>query len=243
MTGASTLSIAGTTGTVQLSFAAATKSSAIVASVNQFSDSTGVTATLSSDTKSVKFTSTDFGASQFVSVKASNSAAFSTTNTAGVTNTTSYGQNATLTVNGASVQSDGLNVNIVTANLQANFTLNAAVNAVGKTKTFGVTGGGATFSLGAQVNTANEASIGLGNVNTGSIGKLVSNGINYSLADLGSGKAAAVNTGDTALAQKVVNKAIQDVSNLRGRLGAVPVEHAQFDDQFVECGPGERVEL
>src|SRR6202012_5956661 len=38
--------------------------------------------------------------------------------------------------------------------------------------------------------------------------------------DLGSGKAAAVNTGDTNLAQNIVNKAIQAVSNLRGRLGA-----------------------
>jgi flagellin len=214
------LSVAGNTGTVQLSFASATKSSAIVASVNQYTDSTGVKATLSSDSKSVVFTSSDFGSSQFVSVTSSNSTSFSTTNLKGVTNTTNYGQNATLTINGAAVQSDGLNVNVVTANLQASFTLNSAINVTGKSKTFGVTGGGATFSLGAQVNTANEASIGLGNINTGSIGKLVSNGTNYTLADLGTGKAAAVNTGDTSLAQKVVNKAIQDVSNLRGRLGA-----------------------
>jgi len=215
-----TISVAGTTGTVQLSFTSATKSSAIVASVNQFTDSTGVKATLSTDNKTVLFNSSDFGASQFVSVTSSNTTALSTTNGSGVANTTSYGKNATLTVNGAAVQSDGLNVNVVTANLQATFTLNSAVNQTGKSKTFGVTGGGANFSLGAQVNTANSASIGLGNINTGSIGKLVSNGTSYSLADLGSGKAAAVNTGDTTLAQKVVNKAIQDVSNLRGRLGA-----------------------
>ena len=111
-------------------------------------------------------------------------------------------------------------MNVVTANLQATFTLNSAINSNGKSKTFGVTGGGATFSLGAQVNTANTASIGLGNVNTASIGKFVQNGTVYSLADLGSGKAAAVNTGDTNLAQNIVNKAIEDVSNLRGRLGA-----------------------
>jgi flagellin len=217
---ATNLSVAGNTGTVQLSFASATKSSAIVASVNQYSNSTGVVATLSTDSKSVKFTSSGFGASQFVSVTSSNSTALSTTNLSGVTNSTTYGRNATLTINGSSVQSDGLDVNVVTANLQASFTLNSAVNTNGASKTFGITGGGATFSLGAQVNTANEASIGLGNVNTGSIGKLVSNGKQYTLADLGTGKAAAVNTGDTSLAQNIVNKAIQDVSNLRGRLGA-----------------------
>jgi flagellin len=217
---ATNLSVAGNTGTVQLSFASATKSSAIVASVNQYSNSTGVVATLSSDSKSVKFTSSGYGATQFVSVTSSNSTALSTTNLAGVTNSTTYGRNATLTINGSSVQSDGLDVNVVTANLQASFTLNAAVNTNGTSKTFGITGGGATFSLGAQVKTANEASIGLGNINTGSIGKLVSNGKQYTLADLGTGKAAAVNTGDTSLSQNIVNKAIEDVSNLRGRLGA-----------------------
>ncbi len=220
LSGSSTLSIAGTTGTVQLSFTSATKSSAIVAAVNQFTNSTGVQATLSSDSKSVVFTSSNFGSSQFVSVTSSNSSAISTTNTKGVANSTSYGADATLTVNGAAVKSDGLEVNVVTGNLQASFTLNALANVANATKTFGVTGGGATFSLGAQVNTANLASIGLGNINTGSIGKYVQNGSLYSLADLGSGKAAAVNSGDTGLAQNVVNQAIQDVSNLRGRLGA-----------------------
>jgi flagellin len=123
-------------------------------------------------------------------------------------------------VNGTAVQSDGLDVKVVSANLEADFTLNSAINTVGAAKTFGVTGGGATFSLGAQVNLANTASIGLGNINTGSIGKTVSNGHLYTLSDLGTGNAAAVNSGDTALAQTIVNQSIKDVSDLRGRLGA-----------------------
>ncbi len=220
LSGSTTVSIAGNTGTVQLSFTSATKSSAVVAAVNEFKDSTGVQATLSADNKSVVFTSTGFGASQFVSVSSSNTTALSTEDKSGVSTGSSKGRNATLTVNGSAVQSDGLNVNVVTANLQANFTLNANANTIGASKTFGVTGGGATFSLGAQVNTANLASIGIGNVNTGSIGKYVQNGTIYSLSDLGSGKGAAVNDGDTGLAQNIVNQAIQDVSNLRGRLGA-----------------------
>src|SRR5262249_53444241 len=47
LNGAAALSIAGNAGSVQLSFASSTKSSAIVASINQFADSTGVNATLS----------------------------------------------------------------------------------------------------------------------------------------------------------------------------------------------------
>jgi flagellin len=220
LSGGAALSIAGNQGTVQLSFASSTKSSAIVASVNQFTDSTGVAAVLSSDNKTVTFNSTGYGSSQFVSVSSNNTAAFTTTDTTGVTQTTDKGRNATLSVNGAAVQSDGLNVKVVTANFEADLTLNAAVNTNGTAKTFGVTGGGATFSLGAQVNSANTASIGLGNVNTSSIGKYVNNGTVYSLSDLGSGKAAALNNGDTGLAQNIVNRAIKDVANLRGRIGA-----------------------
>src|SRR5205814_5328127 len=138
--------------------------------------------------------------------------------TAGVTTGTEYGRNATVTVDGSAVQADGLTVKVVTANLEADLMLNSVVNTNGKSKTFGITGGGATFSLGAQVNTANTASIGIGNLNTGSVGKTVSNSVLYTLSDLGSGKTAAVNTGDTTLAQSIVNQAIQDVSVLRGRL-------------------------
>jgi len=220
LNGAAVLSIAGNKGTVQLSFASSTKSSAIVASVNQFSESTGVKATMSADNKSIKFASTGYGASQFITVGSNNSTAFAAKDVNGVTTTTDYGRNATLTINGTAVQSDGLNVKVVTANLEADLTLNTTMNTNGKSKTFGVTGGGASFSLGAQVNTANTASIGLGNVNTGSIGKIVSGSKLYTLADLGSGKDAAVNSGDSGLAQNIITKAIKDVAGLRGRLGA-----------------------
>ncbi len=220
LSGTATISVAGDVGTVQLSFTSATKSSAIVAAVNAFSDSTGVQATLSSNNKSISFTSTGYGANSFVTVSTTTRSALSTQDTAGVTESTAKGRNATLTVNGAAVQSDGLDVNVVTADFQADFTLNSNANFNGASKTFGVTGGGATFSLGAQVDTANLASIGIGNVNTSSIGKYVSGGQEYSLADLGSGKAAALNSGNTELAQNIVNQAIQDVSNLSGRLGS-----------------------
>ena len=220
LNGAATLSVAGNTGTVQLSFASSTKSSAIVATINQFQDSTGVKATLSTDNKSVLLNSTGYGSSQFVSVTSNNSTAFTTTNTSASVATNATGRDATVSVNGTSVKGDGLNINVVAANLDATFTLNATANSNGSNKTFGITGGGATFSIGAQVNSANTASIGLGNVNTSSIGQVVSNGTVYSLSDLGSGKTAAVNNGDTALAQLIVNKSIQDVSTLRGRLGA-----------------------
>jgi flagellin len=221
LNGSAALSLAGNTGTVQLSFASSTKSSAIVASVNQFEDSTGVHAKLSTDNKSVLFTSSGYGSSQFITVTSNNSTALSTKDSKGVATTSSSGRNATVTVNGTSVQSDGLKLKVVNANIEADLTLNSAINTAGKSKTFGVSGEGATFSLGAQVSTANAASIGIGNVNTGAIGKVVdSKGNIRTLADLGSGKTASINDGDTSMAQQIVNQAIKDISGLRGRLGA-----------------------
>jgi flagellin len=222
LNGAATISISGNKGSVQLAFASSTKSSAIIASINQFTDSTGVKATLSSNSKSVNLISTSYGASQFVSVSSNNATAFATKNTSNVTTTSSYGGNASLTVNGTTATSDGLNVKAVVGDLlDVDFTLSTSANIAGASKTFGVTGGGATFSLGAQVNTSNQASIGLGSINTASIGKYVSStGEVLALSDLGSGKTAAVNTGNTTIAQDIVTQAIKDVSNLRGRLGA-----------------------
>ena len=221
LNGAATVSVAGNKGTVQLSFASSTKSSAIVASLNQFKDSTGVQAQLSGDNKSIKLLSTDYGSTQFLSISSNNATAFTTKNINNVASTTSYGRNATMTVNGTAAVSDGLTVKAVFGDLlDVNFTLNAAINTNGKSKTFGITGGGATFSLGAQVNTANSASIGIATVNTASLGKFVRNGSVYTLSDLGSGKTAALNTGDANLAQQVVTQAVKDVAAVRGRLGA-----------------------
>ena len=57
-------------------------------------------ATLSTDNKSVVFTSTGYGASQFVSVTSSNTTACPRRTPSGVSTSTNYGRNATVTVNG-----------------------------------------------------------------------------------------------------------------------------------------------
>ncbi|MEI8194274.1 MAG: flagellin [Phycisphaerae bacterium] len=221
LTGPATISVAGVKGTVQLSFASSTKVSAVAASINQFTDSTGVAAATSSNNAAIFLTSTSYGASQFVSVTSNNTAAFFTKNRSGVTTNSNYGANAALTVNGTTGTSDGLNVKAVFGDLlDLSFTLNAAANVAGTSKTFGITGGGAQFSLGAQVSSGTAASIGIGSVNTASLGKFVNNGTVLTLSDLAAGKIAAVNTGDTNLAQSIVNQAVKDVAGLRGRLGA-----------------------
>jgi len=79
-----------------------------------------------------------------------------------------------------------------------------------------VEGGGANFNLGPNVDIGNQVSIGiqsiasrnLGSDNTGFLSKLAS-GQDFNVVD-----------GDLNTAQKIVNDSIDEITTLRGRLGA-----------------------
>jgi flagellin len=81
---------------------------------------------------------------------------------------------------------------------------------------FVVTGGGAKFNLGPDVNISNQVSVGIGNVAVRHLGAQT---VGF-LDDLGSGESFNVVNGNLEEAQKVVDAAISQVSTLRGRLGA-----------------------
>ena len=125
------------------------------------------------------------------------------------------GQNATVTVNGAAAETDGLNVSYRSNDLDVAFDLNSAFNKAG-TATFDITGGGATFALGSKVTETAKASIGIQSVSTGSLGDTTEG----FLSSLGSGGAANLSSGNLVAAQNIVDTAISQVSDLRGRLGA-----------------------
>jgi flagellin len=204
--GTATIEVAGNNGTEQLSFASGTNTSAVVAAVNAVKDATGVSATLSGS--DIRFESTSFGSAQFVSVNAIAGTFTIATNKAS-------GTDANVTVNGAQAQADGTHISYRNSNLDVEFDLDATFNAPGST-TFGVTGGGATFALGSKVTETDKASIGIASVSTGSLG----DSTNGFLSSLGSGGANSLTGTNLGTAQKVLDKAIKQVSQLRGRLGA-----------------------
>jgi flagellin len=206
-----TLQIAGVAGTQQLSFAGSTKLSAIAAAINNITTNTGVTA--SANGTNLTFKASDFGAGQFVSVQAISPG--STFTVTGGTNGKASGKDAIVSVNGAAATVDGTKVTYRDNNLDVSFTLSAALNN-GKTKTFGITGGGATFSLGSKVTDTLKASLGIQSVSTGSLGDATLGFLN----SLSSGGANAVTSTSLTNAQKIVDEATNQVSSLRGRLGA-----------------------
>ncbi len=204
-----TLEIAGNNGTQQLSFAGSSTYASIVTAVNAIKSVTGVSAVQSGAT--IKFNATEYGSDQYVSVQAV-SGTFATT---GGTSGKDYGTDAAVTVNGASATAAGKNVTYRTGNLDVEFALSSGLNA-GGTKTFGITGGGATFALGTKVTETDKASLGIQSVTTGSLGDAT---LGY-LSTIGSGGTNNLSTDNLVNAQKIVDKAIKQVSQLRGRLGA-----------------------
>jgi flagellin len=70
--------------------------------------------------------------------------------------------------------------------------------------------------MGSKVTENTKASIGIQSVTTGSLGN---NSIGF-LSTLASGKANSLDSGNMVAAQKIVDKAIEQVAQLRGRLGA-----------------------
>jgi len=204
-----TLEVAGNAGTEQLSFAGSSSNTAIATAINNIKDVTGVSATASAG--GIKFFSTGYGSDQFVSVKAT-AGTFSVT---GGTSGRDTGTDASVKVNGAAAEASGKSITYRSNNLDLEFDLSTGLNA-GQTKTIGITGGGATFSLGSKVTESDKATIGINSVSTGSLG----DGTIGFLSTLASGGTNALTSGNLVSAQKVLDKAIKQVSQLRGRLGA-----------------------
>jgi flagellin len=203
-----TVEVSGTSGTEQLSFASGTTVSSIATAINGVKTATGVSATVLTG-GTLQVNSTTFGASQFVGLK-------SLTGTFTLASNKDYGKDAGVTVNGAAAQTDGLKVQYRSSNVDLEFDLAKDVNLNNTIKTFGVIGGGATFALGSKVTETDKASIGIASVSTGSLGDST---LGY-LSSIGSGGTNSLTSTSLTVAQKILDKAIKQVSGIRGRLGA-----------------------
>lgn len=201
-----TIEIAGNAGTEQLSFAASAHNSAIVVAINQLKGSTGVSASLSG--ASLKLDSTDYGSKSFVSVK---------TISGSFTSGKTFGADAHVNINGSAADVDGKIASVRTGDLDISLNLDAAfATQTTATSSFVITGGGAQFQLGSEVNRQGQTNLGVSSVATTKLGDAVDG---Y-LSALSSGGSASLVSGNTIQAQKILSAAIAQVATLRGRLGA-----------------------
>ena len=207
--------ISGNEGTEVLTFVSGTAASAILFAVNQLADATGVSATyISAGTPSsgVVFNSREYGSRSFVSMKA----VAGTFDVAGGS-TRDTGTDVVAAVNGQLTVGDGLKITLNTSLLDLEMTVDSAVTA-GDLDTFTITGGGALFQLGADVVLNQQANIGIQSITANNLGG--DEGSLNQLATGGNHSLLATSTGHVRTAQRIVDQAIGDVSNLRGRLGA-----------------------
>jgi len=200
--------LTGSGGAETFNFSAGTSKDQIASAISLVSDSTGVTSTV--DTGVLTVTSTDYGSDSLVDIDVISEGA---TGTFGdnLSAARSVGSNIVATVNG--VEADGV-ANTLTINTST-LDLSLTVDAGSSTNfSFNVTGGGATFQLGSDVTSTQQASIGIASVSTGQLG-----GAAGRLYELGSGQAKSL-TSDVSGAADVIDEVINKVTSVRGRLGA-----------------------
>ena len=204
------LQIGGDKGFQVFNFGAGTTLAQIQTAVNQVSDSTGVTATVSGN--QLKLQSADYGSSAFVSSKAL-VGSFSTHLADHTASSRTNGTDIQARINGVEATGNGLVASLNTSTLNLSFSVNGNFLS-GDNFNFSITGGGANFQLGPDVVSQEQARLGIPSVSTTTLG-----GVSGNLFELRSGGAKSLAT-DTTGAAAVVTEAITKVASLRGQLGA-----------------------
>lgn len=165
-------------------------------------------------------TSNKFGSDQFVEVDVLAGSFQTLLNDSTTVAGRDTGADIGVTINGQAAQTSGLTASIRTSSLDASLSFTTDANTVSNTATLTVGGGGATFQIGEDISTSGQLGIGIESVNTSRLG-----GISGKLYELGSGGGKSlldVGPGQSgADLVNIVDEALDRVSSLRGRLGAI----------------------
>ncbi|MCH7592144.1 MAG: flagellin [Planctomycetes bacterium] len=221
-TAGATIELRGNDGIISLTFPASMTTVDMASVINLNLDATGITASATGigGSAGLSMTSSEYGSRAFVSVsEVGSNGVFSVTNRAGVVDGRTEGRDAAVTVNGIAAATDGLKLSFSSTLLKVQATLQEAFGSGAislGTSSFAITEGGALFQLGPQVNTNQQANIGVKSMQANKLG----NSIVGHLSDLQSGQINALSTGNFPAASKIVEVVITQVAVLRGRLGA-----------------------
>ncbi len=207
-----TLEVRGARGTEIFSFTGSTSITSIANTITNAKALTGISATASAG--GLSFNSINYGSAEFVSVRA-----ISGTFTVVPGDQGDYedrGRDAGVMFNGQPATVSGLQAKIRSNGLDIVADLTTAFGtAVGSTN-FTITGGGANFQIGPQVNSDGLVSVGIPAITTSNLG----DSVNGYLHTLGSGGANEVVDPDNhPTAEQIVASAISQIATLSGRLG------------------------
>ena len=241
------LEVAGPDGVIELGLASGSTNQAIIDAINARSAITGVAAeavSATNVTSGIVFKSVEFGSEAFVSVKVlsgghqdyqfarmDNNGAGTPNWSLGVPNSSwvlaedDKGKDVVVLLNGALVTGRGLEVKSRSQELDVNLLLDQTFSQViGGTSTFTITGGGALFQLGPQVNANQQVNIGVESIAATRLGGalLMNQAGTAEVQFLSSLKSGGENSlrGNLANSSKILEQAIDEISTMRGRLGA-----------------------
>lgn len=229
--------VTGASGAQTFSFAAGTSVEDMAAQINASASSTGVNAYAIRDqgtgATSIRLASEEYGSNASVKVEQRTGDGFAQAGGTAV----DYGQDASVSVNGQSITTQGLTANVATSGLNA--TVKFQVGDAGNT-TIAQTGydqdelvdatagksarmtnvkGGMQLQLGGGGGESDRQTVSLGDFNSAALGQVSVDGKTYSINDLfGGGEASLANNPELAL--KVIDQAISDVASGRANIGA-----------------------
>jgi flagellin len=241
------LEVAGPLGVQTLEILSGQSIASIAAAINGFAQATGITAALINPadvTSGLRFDSVGFGSNQFVSVKRLNEPngggffrTYSLTDNAN-RDVTSFsdptflasltaanrdeGRDVSAVVNGNVATGDGLKLSLENqTSLSLELILTDSFGTTpNSTSTFYVTGGGALYQLGGDINTSQQTNIGIPSLAASRLGGTLINGTLQFLSTLRSGGDNDLKSGNYENASKILGSAIDEVAVIRGRLGA-----------------------
>lgn len=136
------------------------------------------------------------------------------------------GRDVTALVNGTLATGEGLTVSLSSQALSLKLILDQsfATSPANTPSTFYITGGGALFQLGPQVTAQQQTNLGIQSIAASNLGgTLVNGGLSF-LSSIKEGQvnsiAASAARNDFSAASSILDNAIDEISVLRGRLGA-----------------------
>jgi flagellin len=245
---ATTIQIRGPLGVRELDLLSGATLSSVAASVNALTGLTGVTAsrvTAGTDLSGLAFQSQGYGSNNFVSVERLDKPADASVDNfnlvkvdanADVTGlvwglttvsaTRDEGRDVSALINGNVASGDGLNVSIGSPSLALKLDLaeSYATDPSLTVSTFDITGGGSLYQLGPSVNALQQSNIGIQSTAAEALGGVFKNGVANYLSSLQTGKANSLASADASrdysTLSEIVEASIDEISILRGRLGA-----------------------
>ncbi len=166
-----------------------------------------------SENLGLTFYSLEYGSSEFVSVRAVGDTEMTLTDRAGNVSVRNQGTDVVAKIGGQLAVGNGLTASVSTSDLDLSLRLDESVRQ-GDAFGFRISGGGTLIQLGSSLTSSQQVRIGIPSVHTSALGSLGSR-----LAQLKTGQDASLLT-DTSKAYQIVMDVTEEISSLRGRLGA-----------------------